>query len=263
MKPFLMFFLPLLVMAEPAPEPSPVETSVPAPPDRTPELFLAVALGDETSVRTLLDAGVDVNAPIPFPVSEELLMRFRGTGIEHFLTSERGLTALMLASSMGNPGMVRLLLERGAKRFAVTQRHKTFALWLAGRNAHVEVMQALLGVEPGSETARMKIRVNLADQTAYFWKDGIIVRTIPISSGRKKFPTPTGRFVVTDKYKDWKSTLYPAKMPYFLRLSCRDFGLHAGALPGYPASHGCIRLPAEEAKVLFAEVPVGTLVEIE
>lgn len=263
---WLVVFLPLLATAEPEPGPSPTASPVAVPtpvPDMTPDLFLAVAQGDEKTVVRLLDGGVDVNAPIPFPVSEELLKRFRGTNIEYFLTVEHGLTVLMLSSAMGNPEMVRLLLERGAKRYAVTKTHKTFALWLAGRNGHAEVMQLLLGVEPGSDAARMKIHVSLADQTAYFWKDGKIERTMPISSGRKKFPTPKGRFVVTDKYKDWKSTIYPARMPYFLRFSCMDFGMHAGVLPGYPASHGCIRIPSGDAKVLFAEVPVGTLVEID
>lgn len=68
---------------------------------------------------------------------------------------------------------------------------------------------------------------------------------------------------MTNKYKMWKSSLYHAKMPYFLRLSCGDFGLHAGNLPGYPASHGCIRLPADKAQELFTLIPEGTLVEIE
>jgi lipoprotein-anchoring transpeptidase ErfK/SrfK len=51
-------------------------------------------------------------------------------------------------------------------------------------------------------------------------------------------------------------------MPYFMRLSCRDFGLHAGVLPSYPASHGCIRLPEAKAAAFFAKVDVATLVEI-
>jgi hypothetical protein len=57
--------------------------------------------------------------------------------------------------------------------------------------------------------------------------------------------------------------LYPAEMPFFLRLSCGDFGLHMGRLPGYPASHGCIRLPEKSARRLYASVPIGTLVEIQ
>jgi lipoprotein-anchoring transpeptidase ErfK/SrfK len=52
-------------------------------------------------------------------------------------------------------------------------------------------------------------------------------------------------------------------MPYFIRLSCLDFGMHAGYVPNYPASHGCIRLPADTARKFFSEVPVGTLVTVQ
>jgi lipoprotein-anchoring transpeptidase ErfK/SrfK len=52
-------------------------------------------------------------------------------------------------------------------------------------------------------------------------------------------------------------------MPYFMRLSCLDFGMHEGVVPNYPASHGCIRLPSEAARKLFAEIPVGTLVTVQ
>lgn len=233
------------------------------PPDLTPDLFLAVAAADTKLVGQLLDGGADVNAILPQPVPHDLLERFRDTNLEYYFTVEKGLTPLMLASAMGYPDVVKLLMDRGAKRNAVTKQHRTFALWLAGRNGHVEVMQLLLGVAPESEAGKAKIHINLADQTAWFWKDGKVERTFPVSTGSKKRPTTKGRYVVTDKYRDWRSTIYPAKMPYFLRLSCKDFGIHAGVLPGYPASHGCIRIPAADAKVLFEVVPIGTLVEIE
>lgn len=250
-------------MTPPPSAPVPTETMPPPqPPDRTPDLFRAVAAADAKLVGELIEGGVCVDAILPHPAPKDLLDRFRDTSLEYYLTEETGLTPLMLASAMGYVDIVKLLLERGAKRNALTKRHRTFALWLAGRNGHVEVMQLLLGVEPG-DPAGAKIHISLADQTAWFWRDGKIERTMQVSTGRKKFPTPKGRFVVTDKYRDWKSTIYPARMPYFLRLSCKDFGLHAGVVPGYPASHGCIRLPAEDAKALFAEVPLGTLVEIE
>ena len=51
-------------------------------------------------------------------------------------------------------------------------------------------------------------------------------------------------------------------MPFFLRLSCSPVGLHAGVVPDYPASHGCVRLPAEVARKFYEIVPRGTLVEI-
>ena len=48
-----------------------------------------------------------------------------------------------------------------------------------------------------------------------------------------------------------------------MRLSCRDFGLHRGVVEAHPAAHGCIRLPSDAARKLFAEIPVGTLVSID
>jgi lipoprotein-anchoring transpeptidase ErfK/SrfK len=51
-------------------------------------------------------------------------------------------------------------------------------------------------------------------------------------------------------------------MPFFMRLNCREFGMHAGVVPNYPASHGCIRMPGEKVRELFKQVEVGTLVTI-
>jgi lipoprotein-anchoring transpeptidase ErfK/SrfK len=83
-----------------------------------------------------------------------------------------------------------------------------------------------------------------------------------VSTGRKGFATPTGEFVITDKNREWTSTIYHSSMPYFQRLSCSDFGLHQGVVPGYPASHGCIRVPAGNAAKLFAMTEEGDRVRI-
>jgi lipoprotein-anchoring transpeptidase ErfK/SrfK len=77
-----------------------------------------------------------------------------------------------------------------------------------------------------------------------------------------KYETPTGKFVITDKHRSRVSSIYDVEMPYFMRLSCSAVGMHAGSLPGYPASHGCIRMPAEAAREMFKIVEVGTLVSI-
>jgi L,D-transpeptidase catalytic domain len=168
----------------------------------------------------------------------------------------------MLATALRNHAFVKLLLQAGADPWKLTKRHKTYALWLAAKQNDIEIMRSLMGIGPTHESQAFRITIDLLTQTAFLWRNGKIVLSTPISSGRGTHPTPRGRFLVTNKYRHWKSTLYPAKMPFFLRLSCGDFGLHMGALPGYPASHGCIRLPAKSAKRLYASVPIGTLVEI-
>lgn len=108
------------------------------------------------------------------------------------------------------------------------------------------------------------VRVDLTNQWAQLINDeGVVIWESIASTGREEKPTPTGTFQVTDKHKDWVSTIYGIAMPYFLRLNGGDIGLHAGPLPGYPGSAGCIRLPLEAAEELFDKVPVGTPVVIE
>ena len=95
-----------------------------------------------------------------------------------------------------------------------------------------------------------------------FDADGNEIFATKVSTGRKGFATPTGDFVITNKHRAWTSTIYHASMPYFQRLSCSDFGLHEGNVPGYPASHGCIRVPAGNAAKLFTMTQAGDRVRI-
>lgn len=224
-------------------------------------LAWALARRDVATLKLLLGHGADPNQPLQTPAAEDFISAVADDHFAYYLRKEKNVTPLMLASSTGQIDAVRVLLGAGASAGAKTTRHKTAAIWLAGKNQHVGIVQVLLGKDPESQA--MKIRVSLGQQKVTIYRDGAPVDSSPISSGRKEFPTPKGAYVVTNKYKDWKSTIYEdASMPYFMRLSCGDFGLHAGALPGYPASHGCIRLPYEKARTFFAKVEVGTLVEI-
>ncbi len=226
-------------------------------------LFAAIDEGDIATVQAILDGGLDPGTTVPVPVGEDMLPRFRKDFLLYYVTKESGLTPLMFAAARGHRDIVELLLARGAKKNARTKRHGTDALWLAGYAGKTDVIQLLLGVQPGSEADRTRVEVDLSSQTATLIRDNATVRTAPISSGKKKFRTPTGEYVVTKKHRHWKSTLYGASMPFYLRLSCRDFGLHAGHLPGYPASHGCIRLRSKDAADFFKQVPVGAKVVIK
>ena len=229
---------------------------------KTMVFFQAIADGQTRVVCLMLNAGFDPDAEMPWPVSREFVKQFEDHLIRYYVSSERGFTALMLATCLGNEAFVRILLSAGATPNKMTKRHKTFALWLAGKYGHLEIMRLLMRIGPEDPLRLLKIAVDLDSQRASLYRRNQLVMEIPISSGKKSHPTPTGQFLITNKYKMWRSTLYQAKMPNFLRLSCGDFGLHAGHLPGYAASHGCIRLPSEMAKALFEIVPEGTLVEI-
>jgi len=225
--------------------------------------FEAIADNNRQTINEMLAAGLDPNVSIPVPVDPLFVKRFTDERLNYYLTREQGFTGLMLATSLGNLEVVRALLLAGAEPYRMTKKHKTYALWLASKYNHIEIMRSLMGIGPEHESASWRIEIDLAQQKAWLWHADKIVLFMPISSGRKSHPTPTGEYLVTDKYRTWKSTLYHAKMPNFLRLSCGDFGLHEGVLPGYPASHGCIRLPKKAAAELFDTVPIGTLVVIK
>jgi len=231
---------------------------------RQPLLGYAIAWGDYGLLSLLLECGANPNTPLNSPVENDFARFFSNGSFRDYLQTERGMTLLMLAAGMNRIDCVQALLQYGAKRGATTTgRYRMTAMdFAAHRDAPPEMLQVLLGKSPRPEDQRMRVNVSIARQQAVFYKDGQVALVTPISTGRPGFPTPTGQFVVTDKDRMHRSTLYPAYMPYFLRMSCRDFGLHAGDLPGYPASHGCIRLPMSSAERLFREVDIGTLVTI-
>jgi len=108
-----------------------------------------------------------------------------------------------------------------------------------------------------------RIVISLADQRLYAFHNQQLVAWSTISSGRAGHETPTGSFSISEKDVDHHSNIYDdAPMPYFMRLTDEGVGMHAGLLPGYPASHGCVRLPSDMARTLFEHVESGTPVEI-
>jgi len=134
------------------------------------------------------------------------------------------------------------------------------------------------------------IEIDLEHQRTYLLKNGQKIATAPISSGRAGHLTPTGDFSVIEKDLNHFSNLYgkivekgsgrvvksgadvatavpkgckflPAPMKWFMRFEGAA-GMHAGILPGYPASHGCVRMPASKAQLFYQTVDLGTPVHV-
>jgi hypothetical protein len=140
-------------------------------------------------------------------------------------------------------------------------------------------------------TGAPSIKIVLSEQRAYFYKGGKLVGESTISSGKKGFETPPGEYKVIQKDKDHVSNMYGdyvdadgnvvqrnvdvtkdpapagatfqgAKMPFFMRFT-GGYGMHAGYLPGYRASHGCVRMPFAMAEHFFEATVEGTPVTVE
>ena len=113
-----------------------------------------------------------------------------------------------------------------------------------------------------SARANIHVVVSIRNQTAWLMDHDRVLMTSPVSTARRGMHTPTGRFEVSEKDVSHISTIYHVQMPFYMRLSGMPFGMHAGYLPGYPASHGCIRMPKDKAVLFFRNVIVGTSVRI-
>lgn len=107
------------------------------------------------------------------------------------------------------------------------------------------------------------VLVSLNEQRVYVYRNGVAIGVSTISSGKPGHETPTGVFTILQKNRDHRSNIYNnAPMPYMQRLTWTGIALHGGTIPGYPASHGCVRLPHTFAQKLFAETKNGDTVVV-
>ena len=235
----------------------------PSPPTRedgvVPLIAYAIAIDEGSLFKTLLACGSDPNTFIPKTAEKEFLALIKSKYLRLYV-QEEGVNLLMLAAGLGKTEYVRALLDAGADRNRQTSKHRMLALYFAAWTENWQCVQMLLG--GGPEPERLRVEISLAQQRAAVIQDGETVFTTKVSTGRTGFGTKPGYYVITDKDRDHTSTIYKSPMPYFMRLSCRDFGLHEGVVQPYPASHGCIRLPGDAAKKLFVDLPIGTVVSI-
>jgi lipoprotein-anchoring transpeptidase ErfK/SrfK len=158
-------------------------------------------------------------------------------------------------------------------------------IFLTGCSVVENTVYDVRGLPPG----KIAIVIDLTDQHAYLYAGHEQVLSAPISSGREGHNTAAGKYHIIEKDIDHRSSVYGAyeengvivkadvnalkdpkppgayfvgaPMPYFLRIY-GGVGMHQGYLPGYPASHGCIRMPGSKAKRFFAAVKVGTPVTV-
>jgi len=114
-----------------------------------------------------------------------------------------------------------------------------------------------------ADAGPQRVVISLSDQLAYLYRGDTLMAVSTISSGKDEKPSPTGIFSVLDKRPFYRSKKYDnAPMPWMQRIDQYGIALHGGFNPGYPASHGCIRLPVAFAKKLYSVTDIGTPVYI-
>jgi lipoprotein-anchoring transpeptidase ErfK/SrfK len=114
-----------------------------------------------------------------------------------------------------------------------------------------------------SRTGAVEIVVSIPQQRAYIYRGGTLIGVSTVSTGMRGHRTPTGRYPIMEKRRTHFSNLYSnAPMPFMQRLTMGGIALHAGQIPGYPASHGCVRFPYEMARNVFGVTQVRSVVHI-
>ena len=115
--------------------------------------------------------------------------------------------------------------------------------------------------DPGTAEP-VTVVVSIPLQRAFVYRGDTMVAATAVSTGTDEKPTPAGIYPILQKAEKHTSNLYGSSMPFMQRLTWDGIALHAGANPGFPASHGCVRLPASFAKKLFEITDVGTTVVV-
>jgi lipoprotein-anchoring transpeptidase ErfK/SrfK len=166
---------------------------------------------------------------------------------------------------------------------------KIFGLSLGFRFSAFPAMAVFVAFFAGKAGAQYSVQIDLGDQKAYLLYDDRAIMESPISSGRYGHLTPDGTFTITDKDLNHTSSIYGriiddygrtvvadadvdmpvgygsrfvnAPMRYYMQFA-PGIGLHAGYLPGYAASHGCVRMPESKAIAFFDAISVGTPVTV-
>src|SRR6185369_12627968 len=178
---------------------------------RVPLLAYSIASNDMGACRMLLECGADPNTVLPDKCDDDFLAllppKLRG-----YIDGDKGVTVLTLAAGLGQCESLNALLQAGADKNRATTRYKMLPLYVAAETGKWQCTQILLGGGPSPE--QLRIEITLASQHAAVIKDGVPVFETVCSTGRDGYSTRTGDFVITDKDKNHRSTIYKVDMPY-------------------------------------------------
>jgi lipoprotein-anchoring transpeptidase ErfK/SrfK len=203
--------------------------------------------------------------------------------------TKRSLTAIvLLGTTLLAQAQFRRPTPPPMRAIAAPQQPQRQVSDLIHRQEPLKINQSVMKkVTPDS----VRVVVSIPKQRAWLMLDDQIAADSPISSGKRGHSTPTGQFTVLEKDPNHHSTLYGdfrdasgrvvragvsahidsapsgthftgAEMKWFMRLTGDGVGMHIGILPGYPASHGCVRMSSEGAKFFYDHVKVGTPVAV-
>lgn len=160
-----------------------------------------------------------------------------------------GLAAALLCLATGGPALAQGRPASSAIDLAAAAEHLQPGEWVWAPQ-----------VAPAGP---LLIYVNLSDQRATVYRNGVRIGVSTVSSGRAGHETPTGVFTILQKDARHRSTIYDNAPMFFMeRLTWDGVALHAGGLPGYPESHGCVHLPLEFARLLYGATNLSVTVVV-
>jgi hypothetical protein len=252
----------MLLLAQFEPEPGFSLATLQARQQARNDLVNAILLNNLALARTALNEKGDPDDAIILSQGECTALRSLSPRTYYYYSNGADFRPLHLAAGLGETEICQLLIAGGAKQFAASKGYDWVPAQYAAKCGHPDLAKILLGID--SKDDHYKIEISLRFQKLIVYRNEEPFLTARISTGREDKPTPPGNYLVTDKIRLERSSLYKVRMPYFLRLSFSEVGIHYGVNPGHPASHGCIRVGSEEmAQKIFKSCPIGTLVRIE
>jgi lipoprotein-anchoring transpeptidase ErfK/SrfK len=170
--------------------------------------------------------------------------------------------AAQAATEMAAPGAVNILVEEAVQAHVDAQEERRVGVAVEAEAAKLQPGKYVWRPEH-AQSGPVEIVVNLKTQRAHIFRNRKLIAITTVSTGRKGNVTPIGSFPILQKKRIHHSNLYNnAPMPNMQRMTWDGVALHAGNIPGYAASHGCVRLPAEFSKLLFGVTSIGNVVHV-